>query len=275
MGLNLRQIGIVFLRDLAMAPRNVAIVLTLVFYVIFWYFALKGFHDGLVEEIEKGEVASAFFLWFFDEVAPGQLAIAPSTSLFLYSLLALLTTHYFVIVITSDQTASDVSNRYFRYLATRCGRTELYLGRLLSVIFIMLVTISLAGIASLLTAGSIDGGITSEGISFAIKTWLWLALVSLPFVAIGAMMSAWTGSVALSMLTSSSIAFLVPQVFDYVELVWKRVEGVESWRSYFPGGATNAILGGEVTSMTALIPLLYTIFFAWLGCIIFNRREFP
>ncbi|MFP6901773.1 MAG: hypothetical protein VCA36_12575, partial [Opitutales bacterium] len=86
---------------------------------------------------------------------------------------------------------------------------------------------------------------------------------------------AWTGSIAISMLTSSSVAFLVPQVFDYVEVAWRRVDGIESWRSFFPGGGLNAILAGETTTMTVLIPLLYTLLFAWLGCLIFKRREFP
>tara|TARA_Y100001934_G_scaffold240047_1_gene294100 strand:- start:8201 stop:9028 length:828 start_codon:yes stop_codon:yes gene_type:complete len=275
MGLNLQQVRIVLFRDLALIPRNVTVVLTLVFYLIFWCFVLKGFHDGLVEEIEKGELASTFFLWFFDEIAPGQLLIAPSTTLFLYQLLALMTTHYFVIMMTSDQTASDIGNRYFRYLATRCGRTELYLGRLLSVTCIALGTISLACLAALCTAASIDGAITSEAIGFTGRTILWLSLVSLPFVSLGAMMAAWTGSMAITMLTSSAVAFLVPQLFKYIELAWRKVEGVETWRTFFPGGGTNAILSGQVTTSTILVPLLYTLLFAWIGCLIFRRREFP
>ncbi|MBO93840.1 MAG: hypothetical protein CMI32_02935 [Opitutales bacterium] len=275
MGLNFRQVRIVLFRDLALIPRNVSVILTFVFYVIFWYMVLKGFADGLAEEIEKGEIVSVLFLWFFSGITPEQLFNTPSTSLFLYKMLALMSTHYFVIIMTSDQTASDVGNRYFRYLATRCGRTELYLGRLLSVICITLVTIVLAGIAALFTAGFIDGEITSEAFTFAVRTWLWLTVVSLPFVALGAMVAAWSGSMAITMLTSAAVAFLVPQLFDYVELAWRKVEGIERWRSYFPGGWSNEILVGETTTMTILVPLLYTFLFAWIGCRKFKQREFP
>jgi len=275
MSLNFKQVRIVVVRDLAMAPRNVGVILASSFYAIFWGLALKGFHDGLAEKVENDVIAGWTFNWFFDDVSREQLLQAPSANLFLYALFALLTTHLFVIAMASDQTASDIGNRYFRYLATRCGRTELYLGRMLSVVCFTLIAIALAGVASLISAGLIEGETTGESIAFIIETLLWLILVSLPFIALGAMMSAWTGSIGISMMTSFAVAFLVPKVFNYVELAWRKVDGIESLRSYFPSGGVKAILADNATVATILVPLLYTLLFAWIGCQIFKRREFP
>ena len=274
MGMDFRQTKVVVLHDLASAYRRVAVILTVVFFAVFWYFVFKAFNDGMVDAIDQGEELSLFFFWFFDEIDPGQLTAAPSTFLFLYSLVAFLTTHYFVITMTSDQTASDIGNRYFRYLVTRCGRTELFTGRLISVLIITLLTIVLGGIAALLTIGYVDGELSTGSISFAILTSFWLFLLCLPFVSLSAMISAWSGSVAISMLCTSAIALVFPKLFDFIELKWKHIEGIENLRAFFPGGVTDSVLGGNANALTAIVPILYLVVFGWIGCRVFRTREF-
>jgi len=274
MEFNFRQTKVVALHDLASAFRRVAVILTLVFLATFWYFVFKAFNDGVVEAIDQGEEVSVFFFWLFDEIDQGQVTAAPSTFLFLYSLVAFLTTHFFVISMTSDQTASDIGNRYFRYLVTRCGRTELFIGRLISVLVITFLTIALGGIAALLTIGYVDGEITYDSILFSFQTGFWLFLLCLPYVSICAMISAWSGSVAISMLCTTSVAFALPKLFDFVELKWKHVEWIESLRTFFPGGVTDSVLGGNASAITAIVPLLYLVVFGWIGCRIFKTREF-
>ena len=83
--MDFRQTKVVVLHDLASAYRRVAVILTVVFFAVFWYFVFKAFNDGMVEAIDQGEELSLFFFWFFDEIDPGQLTAAPSTFLFLYS----------------------------------------------------------------------------------------------------------------------------------------------------------------------------------------------
>ena len=272
--MDFRQTRVVVLHDLASAYRRVAVILTLAFFGFFWYFVLKWFNEGIISAIEEHEEFSFIFFWFFEEIDPDQLSLAPSTFLFLYSFVAFQTTHLFVIIMTSDQTASDIGNRYFRYLVTRCGRTELFTGRLISVLIITLLTITLGGIAALLTIGFADGELSSKSISFSLRTALWLFLLCLPFVSLSAMISAWSGSVAISMLCTSAIALVFPKIFDLIELKWKHMDGIEHLRSFFPGGVTDSVLGGNANSLTVIVPIAYLVVFGWIGCWLFRTREF-
>ena len=143
---------------------------------------------------------------------------------------------------TSDQTASEIGNRYFRYLITRCGRTEIFLGRLLSALTLSLIAISLTGIGAFCVDCYLNGTTSLDSLLFVIKTCFWVFWFCLPFVCLCSMISAWSGSVATSMLCSMSLAFLLPKVFNAIELKWKKVEGIKDLREYFPANFTHSVL---------------------------------
>ena len=131
------QIRTVFLNELAFTPRKIAVSVTFVFFCLLWGFAFKGLIelDEFIktDNSEKSGLFLGFLMWVLD-IDPTQWVEFQKNGVFFISfgILSLLTTHYFVIIMTSDQTASEIGNRYFRYLITRCGRTEIFLGRLLA-----------------------------------------------------------------------------------------------------------------------------------------------
>lgn len=277
---NFQQIKLVLSNDFFLTPKKIVPLITIIFLAIFWFFTLRGFNasygdfDGLAKGIENESQTRGFFLWLFD-VDEERLRAAPSAFLFLFTIFSLWTTHYFIILITSDQTASEVGNRYFRYLVTRCGRTELFLGRLLSALLLTIFIIVLICLAALLTFSLIDRQISWGSAFFVLQTGCWVFLHCIPFVCLCSMVSAWSGSVGISMLCSMSLAFLLPKFFTLIELQWSEVEGIESMRFFFPGSVSNSILSGNGNSLTVIVPLLYAIAFASIGCSIFRRREFP
>jgi ABC-type transport system involved in multi-copper enzyme maturation permease subunit len=274
------QIKNVFINELAFTPRKIAVSVTFVFFCLLWAFAFKGLIE-LDEFFKDDNSEKGFFLgflmWVLD-LDPLQLDQIEETGVFFVSfgILSLLTTHFFVILMTSDQTASEIGNRYFRYLVTRCGRTEIFIGRLLSALTISFFAIALTGIAAFGADCYLKNGTTSfDSVFYVVNTCLWVFLFCLPFVSLCSMISAWSGSVATSMLCSMSLAFLLPKVFNVIELKWKQVEGIKDIRDYFPGNFTHSVLLDNANAINVIVPLAYAVAFAWIGCSIFRRREFP
>ena len=273
------QIKTVFLNELAFTPRKIAVSVTFVFFCLLWGFAFKGLIE-LDEYLKEANSEEGLFLGFLTWILglePRELEQFEKTGVFLVSfgILSLLTTHYFVIIMTSDQTASEIGNRYFRYLVTRCGRTEIFMGRLLSALTISLAAIALTGIAAFGADCYLNGTASFDSVLFVIKTCFWVFLFCLPFVCLCSMISAWSGSVATSMLCSMSLAFLLPKVFNVIELKWKKVEGIKDIREYFPGNFTHSVLLDNANASNVIVPLVYSAVFVWIGCSIFRRREFP
>ena len=273
------QIKTVFINELAFTPRKIAVSVTFVFFCLLWGFAFKGLielNEFLKEENSETGLFLGFLMWLLD-LDPTEWVQVEKTGVFFVSfgLLALLTTHYFVIIMTSDQTASEIGNRYFRYLITRCGRTEIFLGRLLSALTISLTAIALTGIAAFGVDCYLNGTTSFDSVLFVIKTCFWVFWFCLPFICLCSMISAWSGSVATSMLCSMSLAFLLPKVFNVIELKWKKVEGIKDLREYFPGNFTHSVLLENATASSVIVPLIYAVAFVWIGCFIFRRREFP
>jgi len=273
------QIKTVFLNELAFTPRKIAVSVTFVFFCLLWGFAFKGLIE-LDEYLKEANSEEGLFLGFLTWILglePRELEQFEKTGVFLVSfgILSLLTTHYFVIIMTSDQTASEIGNRYFRYLVTRCGRTEIFMGRLLSALTISLAAIALTGIAAFGADCYLNGTASFDSVLFVIKTCFWVFLFCLPFVCLCSMISAWSGSVATSMLCSMSLAFLLPKVFNVIELKWKKVEGIKDIREYFPGNFTHSVLLENANASNVIVPLVYAAVFVWIGCSIFRRREFP
>ena len=273
------QIKTVFLNELAFTPRKIAVSVTFVFFCLLWGFAFKGLIE-LDEYLKEANSEEGLFLGFLTWILglePRELEQFEKTGVFLVSfgILSLLTTHYFVIIMTSDQTASEIGNRYFRYLVTRCGRTEIFMGRLLSALTISLAAIALTGIAAFGADCYLNGTASFDSVLFVIKTCFWVFLFCLPFVCLCSMISAWSGSVATSMLCSMSLAFLLPKVFNIIVLKWKKVEGIKDIREYFPGNFTHSVLLENANASNVIVPLVYAAVFVWIGCSIFRRREFP
>ena len=273
------QIKTVFLNELAFTPRKIAVSVTFVFFCLLWGFAFKGLielDEFLKEDNPEKGLFLGFLMWVLD-LDPLELGQVKKTGIFFVSfgILSLLTTHFFVIIMTSDQTASEIGNRYFRYLVTRCGRTEIFMGRLLSALTISLAAIALTGIAAFGADCYLNGTTSFDSVLFVINTCFWVFLFCLPFVCLCSMISAWSGSVATSMLCSMSLAFLLPKVFNVIELKWKKVEGIKDIREYFPGNFTHSVLLDNANASNVIVPLVYAAVFVWIGCSIFRRREFP
>ena len=274
------QIKTVFLNELAFTPRKIAVSVTFVFFCLLWGFAFKGLIelDEFIktDNSEKSGLFLGFLMWFLD-IDPTQWLEFQKNGVFFISfgILSLLTTHYFVIIMTSDQTASEIGNRYFRYLITRCGRTEIFLGRLLASLTLGLVAITLTGITAWGVDCYLNQTTSIDSVFFVINTCFWVFWFCLPFVCLCSMISAWSGSVATSMLCSMSLAFLLPKVFNVIELRWKKVEGIKELREYFPGNFTHSVLLDHASISNLLVPLVYASLFVWVGLFIFKRREFP
>jgi len=273
------QIRTVFLNELAFTPRKIAVSVTFVFFCLLWGFTFKGLIelDGYLKGANSEKGLFLDFLTWILGLEPREFERFEKTGIFFVSfgILSLLTTHFFVIIMTSDQTASEIGNRYFRYLVTRCGRTEIFMGRLLSALTISLAAIALTGIAAFGADCYLNGTTSFDSVLFVIKTCFWVFLFCLPFVCLCSMISAWSGSVATSMLCSMSLAFLLPKVFNVIELKWKKVEGIKDIREYFPGNFTHSVLLDNANASNVIVPLVYSAVFVWIGCSIFRRREFP
>lgn len=142
--MNWNRILILAVFDLRYAIFKLKGLVFLIPFLFFWYWILTFLHEKGGDRLVTKE---SFLLlsWLYKPAVAQILLISHPASLSVYLIMALATTPFFAMLGSSDQLAGDAARQTFRFFLTRCTRTEIFLGRMVS-------SYSLVAIATLVTA---------------------------------------------------------------------------------------------------------------------------
>jgi hypothetical protein len=195
---------------------------------------------------------------------------------------ALLSAIFFVLLVGTpllipfggfNQTAGDIGNRGLRYLLLRTERANIYYGRLIATM-ILAVSVQILVIATIalylgLKVQVYDG--------MAIATWslqglFALSVLSLPYVAVCAWISASNDSPMTSLVVANGVIGGVLLAAFLVELKWESGRFIAY---LLPWGVQKDLFRPEPSTVliTAVACLIYTVVFAWLGARKFESRD--
>jgi hypothetical protein len=172
-----------------------------------------------------------------------------------------------------NQTSGDIGNRGLRYLLLRTERANIYYGRLISTM-VLAVSVQILVIVIIAAYLSVKVQIY-DGI--AITAWslqglFALSVLSLPYIAVCAWISASNDSPMTSLVVSNAVIGGVLLAAFLVELRWDYGHWI-AW--LLPWGVQKQLFNPEMSTvlLAAGACLLYTVVFAWLGARKFDARD--
>lgn len=292
---NLRQLKLICVNDLRNALRSgsglVYFVLALFFGLIVANLIISPFEVLVAQnelmtpaEVERNVISFArpIIEW---ALTRGE-TVAPETVTWVNFLLqerpAMLSAIFFILLFGTpllipfggfNQTAGDIGNRGLRYLLLRTERSNIYFGRLIST---MILAISVQVLVIAIVAGYLSLKIQIyDGMaifSWSLQGLLVLSVLTLPYIAVCAWISASNDSPMVSLVIANAViggvllaAFLAQLQWDYGRwLAW-----------LLPWGIQKNLFRPELSTVLVAIGacLLYTVFFASLGARKFARRD--
>jgi len=173
-----------------------------------------------------------------------------------YWLLGLMLLPFFCITLTADQTASDRSRGTMRLLTLRATRLQIFFGRYLGQILLLLVFVGLSLLSTLPVTLYRDAGAVDDWLALALPVLLNLLIVLLPYVALMALVSALAKSARLRYL----LAYFPAATF----LEW-----------VMPGSQIKYLLRsvGWQAMQFVQIPLIQTVVLLVIGYLVMLRRD--
>jgi len=195
---------------------------------------------------------------------------------------ALLSAIFFVLVFgmpflisfgAFNQTSGDIGNRGLRYLLLRTERANIFYGRLLAT---MALTVVVQAMLVLIIALYLGLKVRVYG-GWEVATWsmqglMALAVLSLPYVAVCAWVSASTDSAMVSLVLCKVVIGGVLLSAFVGSHFWKPAYML---RYALPWGVQNRLLAPGISSVGLSIGacVLYTLVFTWLGVRTFEKRD--
>lgn len=270
--IRIRQLGIIARQDLASSLGNARALLFLVFFALFWFWILWKMSDANLSRLASQQSIN-FIGLFMDKEHARHLFLDYPAYLSVYFLVALTTLPFFTMIAACDQTASDVNNRYIRFLLPRINRSELYMGRYIGTASLLILCYTIVTFAAAIVSGHLDSVQNSELFAYTIRIWITLICYSLAFTSMMAMVSAVSASVAVSLLLGIGGYFGFLFMLFIVRL---QSRNASEYLSYLlPSGVKPWLTSPDNTTVTlALLGMLaYAIVFYILGWWRFIKKD--
>jgi len=268
---NKKLFRILLWQDVAWSIKSARGSLFLVLFGIFWFWILWKLSQGQLQSwLKTGDSFIASFIW--GAGVAKDLIIDKPTTLSIYLIFALTTMPFFAILAACDQTASDISSKYLRFLISRCTRAQVFLARFFGVVILVTTAYIAVTFFVILISLSIDGFSTPDTISYGIKVALTVAIYSLPFIAIMAFLSAAIPSAALSALTGMGSYAILAIVIS----ILPQINSNFSFFGYIlPSGFKQGLYNTEFSTYfpSMLAVLIFVPLFVWLAWLVFSKRD--
>ena len=268
--MNWRRIALVLLFDLRHGVFRVRGLLFLVPFILCWYGFLR-YHEESIVLFKRPE---GFMLLskVLDEYSAKALLLDNPVLLSAFFVIALFTAPFFVVLGAHDQVASDIGSGFFRLLAARCTRLEIFLGRYLSalafIVFSYAVVAAMAALLSIMTGGTpiVDTTV------YAAQIILTLLLYAAPLVAYAALASS---------LCSTGLGALLLGFAGYVAILFGMWAGNGLFHgsapfSYFlPSAMRNLLFGADplLAAFAAACMPVYALAWGWAAWKVFGLRN--
>lgn len=241
-------------------------------FSLFWYLVLKRFYDGAANWIQSSDFLMLASTKFDMEII-SHLFVELPPSMSAFFILALYTTPFFTMLAANDLFASDLGSGYFRFLITRCQRSEIFLARCLSSLMIITICLLICGAAAALIATFVEGYPATQTGGYFFKIISILIIYSIPFIA---------GMAVLSAMLNSAIAVMLLACAGYTMIligIYIAEAAFDEPVMFFyllPSGIKKDLI--SMNSSDMLIALVstpaYTLILACTAWFLFKRRNF-
>ncbi len=244
----------------------------LVPFGLFWFitfYYLVGDED-LIGKFTSSETEGLMKIYGYDTVV--NLFINHPISISLPHMLLVITTPFFIVLASYGQFCSDMRVGFYRFLATRCRRIEIFLGQFLSAICLVLLAYLLVTIISVILSIRNDGFAVSAILPYAIQTYFAALLYALPYIAMMALLSAFFNSQVAVLFMGMGFCGVVYLFFIYSVLT----QGVSFVAFSLPVGLFRDLFKLETSEYFTALAVLPAYFIAYgtAAITVFDRRNF-
>jgi len=195
----------------------------------------------------------------------------PVPELAIYWLIAAYLFPCFSLFSASDQTCSDRTRGTLRFISLRATRPEIIIGRFLGQILITSILISITILATVIMAAYRDLSLITDSVFHAIKLFIDLSIIVLPFIAFMSFLNSFLKSSKMAMVVCTLIFGLGPFV---VNLIAYKLPIAMQLNHLFPGKQITDLLGEtEVVIATYGLPIIQSIFFLIIANMIMKRTS--
>ena len=257
-----------FLYSLARLKGWVFLMPFFLFWFVTFYYVVGD--EDLIGKFTSSETEGLMTVYGYDTVI--NLFINHPISISLPHMLLIITTPFFVVLAAYGQFCRDLRTGFYRFLATRCRRIEIFLGQFLSAIILVLLAYLVVTIISVLLSIQNDGFPFSAIISYALQTYLAAVLYALPYIALMALLSAFFNSQVAVLFFGFAFSGIVYMFFVYSVLT----QGVSLVAFSLPIGLFRDLFKLETTEYFTALGVLpvYFIVYSILAFLVFDRRNF-
>ena len=189
-----------------------------------------------------------------------------------YWLLGLMLLPFFCITLTADQTASDRSRGTMRLLTLRATRLQIFFGRYLGQILLLLGFVGLSLLSTLPVTIYRDAGAVDDWLALALPVLLNLLIVLLPYVALMAVVSVLAKSARQATIYAIIIWIIAWFLLRYLLAYFPAATFLE-W--VMPGSQIKYLLRsvGWQAIQFVQIPLIQTVVLLIIGYLAMLRRD--
>lgn len=273
--------------ELVRAKNNPVIILALIssalYFIVIGIYLGRSAEDLNVAFSEFRQIADGGFQedgipligWLKEVTDPALLSLFANHSplLGIFFWLALLGTPWIVMLVASDQTASELSRRHIRFILPRVTRRSLFLARLLSswISWVVISSCSLFLIGLVLMQFG-DGENRDSDYILVLRMIGILAIYGIPFISMMAFINTFIPNAFLSYLLATgawSIFWVLGAVGSWVS------DGFKFFSYLMPTVVKYPLLSDDPQRFLQGVGgvAAYSLIFIFLGNLIFSRRD--
>ncbi len=196
----------------------------------------------------------------------------PAPELAVYWVISLYLLPFFALLASADQTASDRSRGTLRYLVLRCSRIEIFLGRFLGQMVVMLLVILTTLASVLIVIVLYNPDVLAASLARAPVILVNLLLLVMPYIALMAWVSVMAKSARQATMYALILWISVSLLVGYLQATYGPMQLLD-WA--LPGSQVGQLvrLADWQTLSYAPIPVVHTLIFLALGAFMMRQRD--
>jgi hypothetical protein len=237
-------------------------------FCFFWYWILEFLLKNGGKLLSSSE-SILILSWLYKPAIAQILLILHPPTLSMFFIISLATIPFFAMLSGNDQLASDTGRQTFRYLITRCTRSEIFFSRLISHYLMLAITAICVAIVATVISLHVDQRNNTETIEYALQVTILILIYMIPFVGFMSAVSAFMSSGLGALLMSITLYTVLLMAGSYLGFKF----GTDF--SLVPSGFKEYLFDiNDDDLQTGLVGLLaYACVYTTLGWLIFRKRN--
>ena len=270
--MNWHRTGLILLFDLRYSVLKSKGLFFIIPFLLFWLLILYNLDENVISKLQSIEVFTATSAWLNVEIAK-KLFLEHPPVLSAFLIISFMTAPVFMLLAGNDQFSSDLADGYYRFLSTRCKRLEIFLGKYLSSLCLVSISLIIAGSCCLAFS------LYYEEYSFSVVSVYFFQII-LILVLYHACLLSYTAIISATIkspLGSLLLAGVGYAALLFIGFVGNTMHGNTEVFSYIlPGSLKPFLLDiGSPTALGATLSLpAYIIVYGLVAWTIFKRRNF-